>query len=76
MISPADISDRIIAAILAQRLQPGARLVETQLAALFAVSRTQVRESLHRFATKSRRHSTPNSSARSCAWSRCWPTRA
>lgn len=52
MMSPAAISDHIIAAILAQRLQPGARLVETQLAALFAVSRTQVRESLHRLVVR------------------------
>jgi len=52
MISPAAISDRIISAILAQRLQPGARLVETQLAALFSVSRTQVRESLHRLVVR------------------------
>jgi DNA-binding GntR family transcriptional regulator len=45
-ISATDISQRIVEAVLAQRLAPGARLGEQQLAMLFDCSRTIVREAL------------------------------
>ena len=45
-----DIHDRIVDAILARRLQPGARLVEADLAALFGVSRTKVRHAIAKLA--------------------------
>ena len=52
MITPpstaADIVDRVVHAILAGRLKPGTRLGEAQLAELFGVSRTRVREALMR----------------------------
>lgn len=41
-----DIHDRIVDAIFGRRLQPGARLVETDLASLFGVSRTKVRNAI------------------------------
>jgi DNA-binding GntR family transcriptional regulator len=44
----ADIIERVVHAILAGRLRPGTRLGETQLAQLFSVSRTRVREALMR----------------------------
>ena len=44
----ADIVDRVVNAILAGRLKPGTRLGEAQLAELFGVSRTRVREALMR----------------------------
>jgi DNA-binding GntR family transcriptional regulator len=44
----ADIVDRVVHAILAGRLKPGTRLGEAQLAELFGVSRTRVREALMR----------------------------
>ena len=45
-ISATDISQRIVEAVLAQKLAPGARLGEQQLAMLFDCSRTIVREVL------------------------------
>lgn len=42
----ADIYDRIYGAILARRLQPGARLIEEELARLFGVSRTKIRPAI------------------------------
>jgi DNA-binding GntR family transcriptional regulator len=47
-----DISDRIIEAVMAQKLAPGTRLGEQQLAMLFDCSRTIVREALARLATR------------------------
>ncbi len=47
-----DISDRIIEAVMAQKLAPGMRLGEQQLAMLFDCSRTIVREALARLATR------------------------
>lgn len=44
------VHDAILAAILEHRLAPGARLREAELAAGFAVSRTVVRQALHRLA--------------------------
>jgi DNA-binding GntR family transcriptional regulator len=46
------ISDRIIEAVMAQKLAPGARLGEQQLAMLFDCSRTIVREALTRLAAR------------------------
>jgi DNA-binding GntR family transcriptional regulator len=46
------MADRIVDAILAQKLAPGARLGEQQLADLFGVSRTIVREALARLAAR------------------------
>jgi DNA-binding GntR family transcriptional regulator len=52
MITSSDISKRIIEAIMAQKLAPGARLGEQQLAMLFDCSRTIVREALMRLAAR------------------------
>ena len=41
-----DIADRIVEAILAQKLMPGARLGEQALSMLFDCSRTLVREAM------------------------------
>lgn len=49
---PQQIADRIVDAILARRLAPGARLGEQPLADLFGVSRTIVREALTRLAAR------------------------
>ena len=46
------IDGRIMDAVLAGRLRPGSRLGEHQLATLFAVSRTLVREALIRLAVR------------------------
>lgn len=46
MSSQAEISQRVVEAILAQKLAPGERLGEQQLADMFGVSRTLVREAL------------------------------
>ncbi|MCS4509087.1 GntR family transcriptional regulator [Xylophilus ampelinus] len=50
--SSADISTRIIEAVMARKLAPGTRLGEQQLAILFNCSRTIVREALTRLATR------------------------
>ena len=52
MTNATDISDRIIEAVMAQKLGPGARLGEQQLALLFDCSRTIVREALTRLAAR------------------------
>lgn len=44
--SQTEIAQRVVEAILAQKLSPGERLGEQELAALFGVSRTLVREAL------------------------------
>src|SRR6185369_3987349 len=49
---PKKIADRIVDAILAGQLAPGARLGEQSLADLFDVSRTIVREALTRLAAR------------------------
>jgi DNA-binding GntR family transcriptional regulator len=49
---PEKIADRIVDAILAGKLAPGARLGEQPLADLFDVSRTIVREALARLAAR------------------------
>ena len=51
-ITATDISQRIIDAVLAQKLAPGTRLGEQQLALLFDCSRTIVREALTRLAAR------------------------
>ena len=52
MVSPSDIAQRIVQAILAQRLAPGTRLGEQNLSLLFDCSRTLVREALVRLAAR------------------------
>jgi len=52
MVTSSDISNRIIEAVMAQKLAPGARLGEQQLAILFDCSRTLVREALMRLAAR------------------------
>lgn len=52
MTTASDISSRIIEAVMAQKLAPGARLGEQQLAMLFDCSRTIVREALTRLAAR------------------------
>ena len=52
MATASDISNRIIEAVMAQKLAPGARLGEQQLAMLFDCSRTIVREALTRLAAR------------------------
>jgi DNA-binding GntR family transcriptional regulator len=46
MPTQTEIAQRVVESILAQRLQPGERLGEQELADLFGVSRTLVREAL------------------------------
>jgi DNA-binding GntR family transcriptional regulator len=46
MVSQSEIAQRVVEAILAQKLPPGGRLGEQELADLFDVSRTLVREAL------------------------------
>jgi DNA-binding GntR family transcriptional regulator len=52
MTSSSDIADRIVQAILAQRLAPGARLGEQALSMLFDCSRTLVREAMMQLAAR------------------------
>lgn len=52
MATSTDIANRIVASILAQRLSPGTRLGEAQLAAIFDVSRTVIREALTRLSER------------------------
>ncbi len=52
MASASDIAERIIEAVMAQRLAPGTRMGEQQLALLFDCSRTVVREALTRLAAR------------------------
>ncbi len=52
MTTAADISERIMEAVMAQKLAPGSRLGEQQLAMLFDCSRTIVREALTRLAAR------------------------
>lgn len=52
MATSQEISNRIIEAVMAQKLAPGSRLGEQQLAMLFDCSRTLVREALMRLAAR------------------------
>lgn len=52
MTTASDISQRITEAVLSQKLAPGSRLGEQQLAMLFDCSRTIVREALTRLAAR------------------------
>jgi DNA-binding GntR family transcriptional regulator len=52
MTSALQISDRLLDAILAKKLEPGCRLGEQQLAELFGCSRTIIREALVRLETR------------------------
>lgn len=51
-VSSIELAERLIDAVMAQRLAPGTRLSEQQLADLFGVSRTIVREALTRLAVR------------------------
>jgi DNA-binding GntR family transcriptional regulator len=52
LASASDIAQHIIAAVLTGRLPPGTRLGEAQLATVYGVSRTIVREALTRLSTR------------------------
>ncbi|MBI2768137.1 MAG: GntR family transcriptional regulator [Burkholderiales bacterium] len=52
MATSPEISDRILEAVMARKLEPGSRLGEQQLAMLFDCSRTIVREALMRLAAR------------------------
>ncbi len=52
MASPPDIAQRIVQAVLAQKLLPGARLGEQQLATLFGCTRAVVREALSQLSVR------------------------
>jgi len=52
MATASEISDRILEAVMARKLEPGSRLGEQQLAMLFDCSRTIVREALTRLAAR------------------------
>src|SRR5688572_13363722 len=52
MATSSEISDRILEAVMARKLEPGSRLGEQQLAMLFDCSRTIVREALLRLAAR------------------------
>jgi DNA-binding GntR family transcriptional regulator len=51
-VNSTDIANRIVEAILAQKLQPGARLGEQALSMVFDCSRTLVREALMQLAAR------------------------
>jgi len=46
MVTKAEIAERIVQSILARKIRPGERLGEQELADLFGVSRTLVREAM------------------------------
>lgn len=50
--STTPIDDAIVSGILSARIKPGTRLSENQIAALFGVSRTRVREAMMRLETR------------------------
>jgi DNA-binding GntR family transcriptional regulator len=52
MATSPEISERILEAVMARKLEPGSRLGEQQLALLFDCSRTIVREALTRLAAR------------------------
>ncbi|MBN9541497.1 MAG: GntR family transcriptional regulator, partial [Alphaproteobacteria bacterium] len=52
MTRSAEISTRIVQAVLARQIEPGSRLGEQQLADLFDCSRTIVREALTNLAAR------------------------
>lgn len=52
MTTSSEIAQRIVEAVLAQKLEPGSRLGEQQLAMVFDCSRTLVREALMRLAAR------------------------
>ncbi|WP_455273634.1 GntR family transcriptional regulator [Rhizobium herbae] len=54
-----NIEEAIVSGILSARIKPGARLSENQLAALFGVSRTRVREAMMRLETRAIVHVSP-----------------
>jgi DNA-binding GntR family transcriptional regulator len=54
-----DIETAIVSGILSARIKPGTRLSENQLATLFGVSRTRVREAMMRLETRAIVHVSP-----------------
>jgi DNA-binding GntR family transcriptional regulator len=52
MLTLSPIAERVVASILQRKLQPGERLGEKELADLFGVSRTLVREALKQLQTR------------------------
>ncbi|CAN7553849.1 GntR family transcriptional regulator [Pararhizobium sp. LjRoot238] len=54
-----DIETAIVSGILSARIKPGTRLSENQLATLFSVSRTRVREAMMRLETRAIVHVSP-----------------
>ncbi|UXN62060.1 GntR family transcriptional regulator [Phyllobacterium zundukense] len=54
-----DIEEAIVSGILSARIKPGTRLSENQLATLFRVSRTRVREAMMRLETRAIVHVSP-----------------
>jgi len=54
-----DIERSIVAGILSARIKPGTRLSENQLATVFGVSRTRVREAMMRLETRAIVHVSP-----------------
>jgi DNA-binding GntR family transcriptional regulator len=54
-----DIEAAIVSGILSARIKPGTRLSENQLATLFGVSRTRVREAMMRLETRAIVHVSP-----------------
>ncbi|MGY4425571.1 DNA-binding GntR family transcriptional regulator [Bradyrhizobium sp. JR6.1] len=69
MTSALQISDRLLDAILAKKLEPGSRLGEQQLAELFGCSRTIVREALVRLETREASYRSAPAAGGTC-WSR------
>jgi len=58
-ITQKTIEETIVSGILSARIRPGTRLGENQLAALFGVSRTRVREAMMRLETRGIVHVSP-----------------
>lgn len=67
-----DIEEAVVAGILSARIRPGTRLSENQLAGLFGVSRTRVREAMMRLETRGIVHVSPR---RAGSWSNPPPKR-
>ena len=80
MASQVDIAQRVVEAILSQKLAPGERLGEQDLANMFGVSRTLVREALMQLqargfcATTSSTSSGPSTKPMRRQGPSCWPT--
>ncbi len=73
-VSPLQIAQQVVESILAQKLAPGERLGEQDLADLFRVSRTLVREALMQLQARGFVEVRPR--AAGTWWSRRWTMRA